>query len=537
MALSASFSRPAEAVESISSKEDKPSARRRQLHILYLLNDLLHHTKYHSQSSSAYSTLTGSLQPYLVDLFGTASACDPRKHLRHYEKVNRLLGIWDRNGYYHSTYIEKLRETVANAPNSGEPGLGRDSMPLDAIAEGGSSEPLANKKDVPFIMPATHGDPSTPFYDLPAGNMMPHIIPNSTTPINPQLVKPLQFIAGPADESLIVAIKKFMKDVDTLARPRYEEVDDVMTDIDELGQTIIRDETTKELLGGEGYYGWSKAFCERLKRRRDGPKTNRRIISRNESSDRSISPRKRRRYSYSESSRSRSRSRSFTNSRSRSREQPVHPMKRNRRQSYSRSRSLSRDNSHPEAGLYRSLRSRSHSSPRSRSKSYSPLRRLSPPQQYQSLQATNLQRPLSSQAQVLAQPPPLPFLNALTQGFPVGPGGVPIPPPRPPNYTGPWPPPPPPPLARTSNAATQGISYPTFPLSSGPRSFSTPGLPLGPTGSTGNQSQMPTNNGSWGLQQQQNGNGAYTYDENAAMSPYIGQSHSDRGRGSRGGWR
>lgn len=175
------------------------------MHLLYLLNDLFHHTKYHRDSPAAFSTLTGSCQPYIVELLSYAAVYDREKHPKHHRRLDDLLDIWAQHGYYGAEYVDKLREVVKAAAVSGP-------VKTSIGVEGGNNNsdveqvPKTTGKDVPFVMPSTHGDPSTPYYDLPAGNMVPHIIPNSTMPIRPESIKPLQFLAGPADTKLVNAL-------------------------------------------------------------------------------------------------------------------------------------------------------------------------------------------------------------------------------------------------------------------------------------------------------------------------------------------
>ncbi|KAJ6107544.1 hypothetical protein N7523_008867 [Penicillium sp. IBT 18751x] len=231
--------------EAPAGAKQKPSSKRRRLHTLYLLNDLLHHSKYHLDSTAIFSTVSGSLQPFMVDLLGHAAAYDQHKHPRHHRRLNDLLDI------------------------CGE-ALGLHRSPPSSNDVLASEADVAKKlpgKDAPFIMPSTHGDPSTPYYDLPAGNLIPHIIPNSTIPLHADSIKPLQFLAGPADESLIQALKGFLKDVDLIYGNEELVKDNGNIDIDELGQKIVRDEITGDILDGETYYGWSRAFCQQMKKR------------------------------------------------------------------------------------------------------------------------------------------------------------------------------------------------------------------------------------------------------------------------------
>lgn len=198
-------------------------------------------------------------------------------------------------------------------------------------------------------MPQHHGDADTKWYDLPAGNLMLCIQPNSTKPINPSMVKPLQFNPGPAELEVIEAVKGLLSD----AKAIYGESTDgdstpaeAEYDIDELGQHIVRDKASRKQVIEETYYGWSERFCTNMKRKLNGDVPESRSPSR---------------------SRSRSRSRSYSRSRSRS----FTPRSRRRRYSSS-DRSMSRSRSRSRTGRNRDLRSES----RSRSRSMSRRRRM-----------------------------------------------------------------------------------------------------------------------------------------------------------------
>lgn len=465
-----------------------------------------------------------------------------QQYPKHHRRIGELLDVWDEHGYYNSQYINKLRESAENAANSDPTKSEHAEVEINGNALVDSSR--APLKDAPFVMPATHGDPSTAYYDLPAGNMMPHIVPNSAIPIHPKLIKPLQFVAGPADESLVNALKDFMKEVECIGGLEDDFDEANLRDIDELGQIIIKDLVSGEITGGDGYYGWSRSFCQKMKRRKASkglPDPARR--ARNDSPDRGVSLRKRKRHGYSESSSSRSRSRGRLRSynRSRSRSPAILPTTRygDRDVSYSRSRShsrsISRSRSPPQR--YRSLRSRSRSrsNSRSRSKSYSPPRDVprQPPSSTYNPGAT------SGHAQGPSPPPPFP--GPFGRGFPLGPGGIPIPPPPPHNHTGTWPPPPPP-IPPGMNFIPQPGQFPPFPgfvpphlppPPSGPRGFPGPA-----TGSRGFPGQVPQTSGAWGhqqQQQQQGGHGGYGGYGSGGLPAGNGQG---RGRGgARGGYR
>ncbi|RDW88284.1 hypothetical protein BP6252_00316 [Coleophoma cylindrospora] len=398
----------------------EPSIKRKRLHLLYLLNDLLNHAKFHINDAS----ISSKIQPILVSLLSTAASF--KGCPKHQRKIADLLQIWEDKGFYSSDYIDKLRETVKNAQESGAAALGETVTSADGIQDGVARA----AKNIPYVMPAMHGDTSTSWFDLPAGNMMPHIVPNSTRPINPSMIKPLQFVAGPADEGLALAVKTLLEDVQKIYGGETSEEEVVLGDIDELGQPIIMDEITGDVLEGEGYYGWSRSFCEKMKQRRKGGQD---PVMEHRSRSRSSSPEQRkRRYSDSDDA------------------SVVDRGRRQRRRSYSSSRSPSTEDDRRVARNGNgNLRSQSRTPQRSPSSSsrappntnFPPL--PTPPAypnpQMMFSQGMNHNFP--------PPPPPLPFNN---QGPPYG-NWIPPPPPidntqfNGQQFNQHWPPPPPPP--------------------------------------------------------------------------------------------
>ncbi|KAF2841352.1 hypothetical protein M501DRAFT_544124 [Patellaria atrata CBS 101060] len=327
----------------VSSRSAPVSSRKKRLHILYILNDLLHHTKYHESNSEIQTILTNRLESHLLSLVELSASYKLETNRKLHGKLSQLMTLWKDNGYYDKQFIDKLHIIVAHG-----------KVPEDT------------NRDTPWFLPKTHGDYSTPWYDLPAGNLIPHIIPRSSRPIDPRDVRPLQLKAGPADEELVDAVKKLLQDAEYI----YGECDASergIVDIDNIGQPLVKDEGVGDMVVSDTYYGWSTRFCEQMKRLRRGgpPKDRGRSISRerdrsysrslSRSRSRMSSPRKRRRYDSRSLSRSRSRSLRGYASRSRSR-------------SYSSRGSRSRS-----PRKYRS-RSRSPRRYRSRSRSKTPPR-------------------------------------------------------------------------------------------------------------------------------------------------------------------
>ncbi|PWW78605.1 hypothetical protein C7212DRAFT_276520 [Tuber magnatum] len=404
----------------------KTSARRKRANILYLVNDLLHHTTYNEPSDGLFAE---EVNPFLADLFVAAMYPGAVKQLA---KLEKLLDIWVGKGYYTKSFIEELKFIVKDATSAAP--TARSTTSTDSTKAKVSVEK-------PLLLPPFHGDPSLPFYDLPAANMLPHLIPNSPTPINPRLMKPIQFSTLVPNESLAAVVKDFIRSVDDM----FNGDDAVMEDPDAIGGG-----------GGESYYGWSRDFCEKMKQKQRAALKERRNSRRRSYSYSPDASQQGRSPSYYSRSRSHSRDRGRrsrgSDSRSRS------PSSRSSSRSCSRSRSRSRSRSAERSSFQQQPRTQPNISPLAETHQYPhqlgypapppPLPPHHPPQQYYRAQP------------VFPPPPPPPTQNwnmahaqqqqqqyyqQQQQQYPY-------------NYSGPPPPPPPPPPP--SAPGTQQHQYP-----------------------------------------------------------------------------
>jgi len=303
-------------------------SRRQRLHILYLVNDLLHHAKYHAPEVVLRGTCSQSLQPFLADLFHHATSDAKARVSR---RLVDLIDLWKQEEYFGPEIIAQLEDVSTGAAQMTGPTVEPTPKSVSQV------------KELPYLLPPTHGDPSLPYYDLPAGNLMRHIVPNRSHPMRPDEIRALQFSSGPVDDSLVTALKDFLQDVDGRENS-LSALDGAghSPEVDELGQTFYHDEAGD--LVSDTYYGWSLAFCEKTKKRgrRGSNESSHRSRSRSVDRSRSISSRKRKRRIGSSRGRSRS------------------------------SGSYSRSSSRLRHGERERNVSRSRSRPRSRSRSYSP---------------------------------------------------------------------------------------------------------------------------------------------------------------------
>lgn len=279
--------------------QPRASAKRRRLHMLYLLHDLLHHTKYHLDGNAAFSTVSGSLQPFMVDLLGHAAAYDRQKHPKHHSRLDQLLGYWSDHKYFSFDLIQQLREVVRNGATT-EPA----PSPSNDVSVG-EADPTKkqSRKDAPVIVPPTHGDSAIPRHDLPAGNLVPHVIPNSSIPVYADSMKPLQFMAGPAAAELVHTLKSFLN-----AEDEATGTEDLAHDeggrnvINGLALVVPQNETARDY-DSEAYFAWAPAFGQQTQEISPGSSPSRSSRSRSRSHSRARNELKRRRDSDSPLSR------------------------------------------------------------------------------------------------------------------------------------------------------------------------------------------------------------------------------------------
>ncbi|VUC33269.1 unnamed protein product [Clonostachys rosea] len=227
-----------------SERDSRISLKRWRLHILYLLNDVIHHFVTRLDNRK----LESAWEAHLPALVAAAAGFDNCP--KHKKKLVNLINLWEERSYFSASFVAKLRDALANGVSTQQP-----------VSESITSS-VKLSKDTPFILPALHGDPSTPWFDLPASTWLMHMEANSTKPMKPEEIKPLQLKAGPASEKLVAAVQGLLADADFLFSKESKDNND---EINELGERIVLDEVTGEIIGGETYYGWSTQFCQQMK--------------------------------------------------------------------------------------------------------------------------------------------------------------------------------------------------------------------------------------------------------------------------------
>lgn len=390
--------------EGMEQDFDRPSVKRRRLHVLYIVSDVLHHVTVRLGNPGFGALWAGQL-PDMV----TAASFFSRSP-RHVAKVKSLLELWEERNYLPSALLGRLHEAIplASDKHSGYPvfAAAQVEQPTDANS---------------FQAPSLHGESLLPWNDQPASCWEPHLKDGSAVPIRSDLLRPATLEPSPEDEAIYDEAEAFVLGAGLVGDVALTKA--IASDFDQFGDDAKEDETSASR---EKYYGWTADFTQEMKENKDRATStpeDRRSRSRSQSpySDRSRS----------DSPWSSKRRRSRSHSRGRGRSPPQHRARsrgRNQRESsYSRSRS-------PASRRDRSHRRRSRSGYRSRSRSRKTRSRRSSPSPHDRNDSG-----LDHASHTHPAPQPL-------QQMPFqGPGGQSIPPPPPPpdGYQGTFPPPPP----------------------------------------------------------------------------------------------
>ncbi|PON26838.1 hypothetical protein TGAM01_v204340 [Trichoderma gamsii] len=208
-----------------SDGKKRRSAKRRRLHLLYIVNDVLYHEVVRQSNRKLGETWAGVL-PAMI---GNAAAFDNCP--KHKSKLKGLIDLWEEKGYFTPEVVGQLRTALANG-----------SAEITAVNLELSESSLKLAKDAPYTLPSFHGDASIPW------------------PMIPDQIRPIQLAAGPAEKRVVDAVKMLLKDADYIYAKKTEPSDDLQTGFSELGERIIVDEITGEVIGGKSYYGWSRQF-------------------------------------------------------------------------------------------------------------------------------------------------------------------------------------------------------------------------------------------------------------------------------------
>ncbi|KAF2801533.1 uncharacterized protein BDZ99DRAFT_469540 [Mytilinidion resinicola] len=199
-------------------------APRRRVHILYLINDLLHSAKYHRQTPSPFPAFRDGLKQTIEDAVKSCAGGVMKGHPTTKKKLLVLLNLWQAHNYYSADLICTLREIV---------------------------------EERPLPTPTLHGFTGVAWHDQPAGLMVPILLRNPDAPVDTLQIRPMDVQLEQASEALKTAVDELLQ----TANDEHNGGDSerAVVDIDEMGHRLVGDGTRFV-----NYYGWSEGFCRRV---------------------------------------------------------------------------------------------------------------------------------------------------------------------------------------------------------------------------------------------------------------------------------
>ncbi|TID22899.1 putative glutamate-tRNA ligase [Venturia nashicola] len=273
--ISASYGFEVQASKVVQTPTDKvPSCQRKRLHLLYLVNDLLHQTAFSNATArDDRPSFADSFRPTIVDLVKDAASFDQHTNRKHHERLNLLLQLWEEKAYFDSNFGADLASVMASE------GKSVPSRARDGVGAKDKTENLSKKEN--WTLPSQHGETGTPWYDLPAACWLPSIetlmeyrerYPRRRRKgMDPRNIKPLRFHPGPVDPKLAKAVQQLIKDADSIYSFSLDDEQNIKSDYDRMGQKLLIKKTRKErdgqkvrLVTGDTYYGWTRDFAEKM---------------------------------------------------------------------------------------------------------------------------------------------------------------------------------------------------------------------------------------------------------------------------------
>ncbi|KAL9087242.1 MAG: hypothetical protein Q9165_006736 [Trypethelium subeluteriae] len=220
-----------------SKKDEKPanlqtSLRKKRIHLLYLINDLLHHTKYHAQQTGNHAILTARMKLHLPELMRDAASFDASKNKKLHQKLHDIISIWEDNNYYIKEFCNTLHQIAESA--------GKVSGDSQARGEETGNATNSNSQiatNVPLALPSTHGDRTAHWSDLPTGCTMQHVARNSTRPIKLREMRQLELNSRSAEPAMVEAIKWSLIESGQIRNPYPHYENRIIIDTNAMGQS------------------------------------------------------------------------------------------------------------------------------------------------------------------------------------------------------------------------------------------------------------------------------------------------------------
>ncbi|KAK7206956.1 hypothetical protein BZA70DRAFT_275425 [Myxozyma melibiosi] len=219
-----------------------PTTRTRhaRTYILYLLSDILHH----SRSSDTFKS---GMMPFLPLLVAHAWS-----YHRTRAAVEDLVALWEETGYFHSLYAESLidQATIEQLLLPSSSSATAISSHHRDVALDSSAQQTAEAEAVPAVL----GDEAAAYYDLPASTMLDFVNPSDPI-IPPDKIGPVKLHLDPSGtkfpQHVLDAVDRFYRALER-SNGRFREPDEDASDGGDEEDEFM-------------YEGWTIKFYDQIK--------------------------------------------------------------------------------------------------------------------------------------------------------------------------------------------------------------------------------------------------------------------------------
>jgi hypothetical protein len=202
-------------------------------------------------------SVEAAFKPHLLKLFSYASSLRTRNNKYFLGKIQDIVENWKIRKYYTDDFLDKLAVVVKNAGNLG----GIEEIEQEG-KEQEDEDATGTRKEAPYQLPKSHGDPSMPWYHLPAGVMLHSMSLYPHSAIHESDMKPIPLKAGPARPDLENAVRSLLEKASRLDEEGDDQTE--MVDINIMGQKTFRNRETGVETKEDTYYGFTKEFADAL---------------------------------------------------------------------------------------------------------------------------------------------------------------------------------------------------------------------------------------------------------------------------------
>lgn len=236
-------------VDESAAASAKRAARTRFVPLL-IINDVLHADKFHPRGAAKSGTFGKEFMAYVPELVELAAAYIPEKDSQNEKKLRALVNFWALNHLFDADDIKTLRDRA-------DEGL--------LVAQGGT--PVRRRH---YLLPEYHGDRNAPWHALPAAYMLEPLIRYPDLPIDYRHIKIAKLDKKPVSPYVRGLLDDFFENIDLKYKPTGDNPKGATKKhdlcLDPMGQIVKKDKETGEQSTVCNGYGWSMKLCQDMQK-------------------------------------------------------------------------------------------------------------------------------------------------------------------------------------------------------------------------------------------------------------------------------